>query len=90
MRTLGLVLSALALGGCATPTWNHASKGQQDFYRENSQCMAMAGSGQATPMVAGSTPFAQGYNQGAAMRAQANQQMIHEQCMYGNGWYLAR
>ena len=91
MRVLGIAAIAMIAGGCATQrTWNHVTKDQQDFYRDNSQCMAMAGAGQATPIVAGSTPFAQGYNQGAAMRAQANQQTIHEQCMFGNGWSLSR
>jgi hypothetical protein len=88
MRLAFLIILLAVLVGCASRTWSHSQKGQQDFYRENSQCMAMAGSGQANPMVAGDTPFARGYNQGAAMGAQANQQTIYQQCMYGNGWYL--
>lgn len=90
MRILNCATLSVALCACATPTWRHESKGQQDFYRDNSQCMAMAGSGQANPMVAGNTPFAQGYNQGAAMGAAANQRTIHQQCMFGNGWYLSK
>lgn len=88
MRPFIVLLLVVLSTGCASRKWYHSEKGQQDFYRENSQCMAMAGSGQANPMVQGSTPFAQGYNQGVAMRAQANQRMIYEQCMYGNGWSL--
>jgi len=88
MRTL-TILALLALGACATPkVWRHTSKGQQDFYRDNSQCMAMAGSGHAPSMVPGAGGMMQGYNQGAAMQALANQRAIHQQCMLGNGWVL--
>jgi len=91
MRAFGIAVLAMVTSGCATPrTWSHDTKNQQDFYRDNSQCMAMAGSGQATPIVANSTPFAQGYNQGIAIQAQANQRTIYEHCMLGNGWGLLR
>lgn len=81
---------AILLVACATPTWHHPSKSTQEFYRDNSQCMAMAGAGQSNQIVYNSNPVLQGYNQGSAMGAAANRQAIHEQCMYGNGWYLSR
>lgn len=82
---------ALLLCACASKTvWMHQSKGQQDFYRENSECLAMAGAGQAPQMMPGTNPVAAGFNQGAAMRAQANQREIYEQCMMGRGWMAQR
>ena len=84
-----MLIVLLALSACATPkVWRHESKGQQEFYRDNSQCLAMAGSGQASPMVPGAGGMLQGYNQGAAMQALVNQRTIHQQCMLGNGWVL--
>lgn len=81
-------LVLLTLCACASPkAWHHESKGQQDFYRDNSECMAMAGSGQGTT-IPGGGPFMSGYNQGAAMQAAANQRTIHRQCMFGRGWAL--
>lgn len=89
MRKTLIAAAALALLlGCAQKQWHHNAKSQQDFYRDNSQCMAMAGSGQSQQIAANSNPVLQGYNQGAAMAAAGNQRAIHEQCMYGNGWQL--
>jgi hypothetical protein len=87
MRALTIAI-AMLLGACASsPTrWAHGSKGQQEFYQDNSQCLSMSGAGQAQPMVLGAGPVATGYNQGAAMRASSNQRLIYEQCMLGNGW----
>lgn len=85
-----LIATALITTGCATPIWHHPTKGTQEFYQDNSQCMAMAGSGHSNQAADANDPFMQGYNQGLAARAQANQRLIHEQCMYGNGWYLSR
>ncbi len=82
LRTIPLVV---LLAACST-TWVHPTKSAQDFYRENSQCMAMAGSGQAQPMMPGGGAFQSGYNQGAAISAAGNQRTIHEQCLMGNGW----
>lgn len=80
-----LPLAALLLAGCST-TWTHPSKSQQDFYRDNSQCMSMAGAGQAQPMMPGAGAVQSGYNQGVAMGAAANQKTMYEHCMFGNGW----
>ena len=90
MKHHSVLAIALLATACASPTWRHASKDTQEFYKDNSQCMAMGGSGQAPQVVDNKNPVTQGYNQGLAMRAQANQQMIYEQCMYGNGWSLSR
>lgn len=90
MNSRTVLVATLVVTGCATPTWRHSTKGTQEFYQDNSQCMAMAGSGQANQVVGAKDPFTQGYNKGLALRAQSNQQVIHEQCMYGNGWYLSR
>ncbi|MBP5991368.1 MAG: hypothetical protein KA766_15300 [Piscinibacter sp.] len=84
LRTIPLVV---LLAACASTKWSNSSKSQQDFYRENSQCMAMAGSGQAQPMMPGAGVVQSGYNQGVAIGAAANQRAIYEQCMMGNGWY---
>jgi hypothetical protein len=90
MKTQTLIATVLILTGCASaPTWRHATKSAQEFYQDNSRCMAMSGSGQANQVVDAKDPFTQGFNQGLAMRAQGNQKLIHEQCMYGNGWYLS-
>ena len=90
MKHNSIIFIALLATGCATPTWRHANKGTQEFYRDNSQCMAMGGSGQAPQVADNKDPVMQGYNQGLAMGAQANQRMIYQQCMYGNGWSLSR
>lgn len=90
MKTRLLITAAILATGCATPatpTWHHPTKSTQEFYRDNSQCMAMAGSGQANQVVGDKPGFTRGYNQSLAMLAQRNQRLIHEQCMYGNGWY---
>lgn len=84
-------MATILVTGCASSaTWRHQSKGSQDFYQDNSRCMAMAGTGQANQIVGAKDPFSQGFNQGAAIQAQSNQQVIYEQCMYGNGWYLGK
>ena len=90
MKTLLVALSALMTVACASPTWRHSAKSQQEFYRDNSECMAMSGAGQPNQIMQGNTPFAQGYNQGAAMGAAADRRTIHEQCMFGRGYTLER
>lgn len=90
MKPLLVALGALMTVACASPTWRHSTKSQQEFYQDNSQCMAMAGSGQSNQIMPGNTPFSQGYNQGAAMGAAANRRTIHEQCMFGRGYTLER
>lgn len=90
MKKQTLATAILILTGCgSTPTWRHPTKGAQEFYQDNSRCMAMAGAGQANQVVAAKDPVIAGYNQGLAARAQSNQKVIQEQCMYGNGWYLS-
>lgn len=89
----------LALTGCATAKWTHNSKGQQDYYRDNSQCMAMANSGGSNQIYSNpyqqgqmsfNNGFSSGYNQGAAMATAANRNQMYNECMYGNGWYIVR
>jgi hypothetical protein len=90
MKKQTLAAAVLILTGCGSAsTWRHATKGAQEFYQDNSRCMAMAGAGQANQIVDAKNPVIAGYNQGLAARAQSNQQLIKEQCMYGSGWYLS-
>lgn len=88
-RTFCLLVVVLA-AGCSSPKWHHSAKNQQDFYRDNSGCMAMSGSGQSTQIAYNPNSVMQGYNQGSAAWAQADREAIYEQCMQGNGWYLRR
>ena len=84
----------LLLIGCAgTQYWLHNTKGTQEFYKDNSECLALA-SGAVGPTqimpVSGNpgfaTGFAQGWNQGAAARAQQDRQTIYKHCLMGRGW----
>lgn len=96
------ILTAFVLLICAACApqlyWRHVSKGQQDFYRDNSQCMALGGYGNSNQIVAGSTlgmseaeVAMQNAQMASAARAQRKRkESIYEQCMMGNGWELVR
>jgi hypothetical protein len=90
MKILLIVLGALMTVACASPNWTHSSKTEQEFYQDNSQCMAMAGTGQSNQIMPGNTSFSKGYNQSAAIGAAANRRTIYEQCMLGQGYTIAR
>ena len=91
MDKLILIVATILVTGCASSgVWHHQSKSTQDFYQDNSQCMAMAGTGQANQVAGATDSFAQGFNLGSAIRTQSDRNLIHEQCMYGNGWYLGK
>ena len=93
-----LVGMVVLVAGCATNAhWEHAYKGQQEWYSDNARCRAMGnsagmgspivpvGGGWSSPVAAG---FAQGWNQGEAMRAARAREEIYQQCMMGEGWRL--
>ncbi len=89
-----VVCAILLLSACAPRfAWSHRYKTEQDFYRENSQCLAMASSGgPATQIIAkGRGPISQGVIDGinarSARDARVTQQTIYQQCMMGKGWY---
>lgn len=86
MKTVWILV---LLAGCAT-VWYKPGSTQQQFYRDNSQCMAMAGSGNSQQIQNNWNPAFRGYNQGAAIGAAANQKAIYQQCMMGNGWSTKR
>ena len=90
MNKRTFIAATLLVTGCAAPTWRHPTKSSQEFYQDNSRCMAMAGSGQANQVVDAKDPFTQGFNQGLAIQAQSNQKSIYQQCMYGGGWTLSK
>jgi hypothetical protein len=75
----------IMLAGCAEP-WHQAGATQQDFYRDNSQCLAMSQGGH-TQVTAGNDPATAGYNQGQATMAAYAASSIYEQCMLGKGWH---
>lgn len=87
-NTMLVAALAVLLAGCAAPKWRHATNSEQDFYRDNAQCLSMSGYGQPVQAVPGANPVMSGYNQGAAMQAVSQRQAIHEQCMFGKGYYL--
>lgn len=73
--------------GCVSQNWAHRYKGAQDFYRDTAKCESMSMGGN-TQMMYGGSAFANGWNQGAAMGAQATANRIYQGCMMGEGWYL--
>ena len=85
---IAVILVSVAISGCAQKQWYGSGMSQQQFYRDNSQCLAMSGSGNSNQIIQGNNSFANGYNQMGAMMAQSNSNRIYEQCMMGNGWWL--
>ena len=84
----------LLLSGCASnKVWTKPYFTQQEFYRDNSQCMAMS-QGAANPQMmytggnAFTSGFASGWNQGSAIGSTFTRNRIYNQCMYGMGWHL--
>lgn len=96
MKWIMVAIATLAVSGCATKTaWQHSYKGQQQFYQDNSQCLAMSNGGGNPQMIQqGGGAFAQGFanswNQGQAFQAAQRQQDIYTQCMYGQGWQVVK
>lgn len=93
------IIASIMLSGCAANmAWHHSSKSQQEFYRDNSQCLAMMGStlpfptAQPAPAFGNSggmaAAFSNGMAQGQAIGAAYRQNTIYEQCMLGLGWSL--
>ena len=79
MKKQILAAAILILTGCGSaPTWRHPTKSAQEFYQDNSRCMAMAGAGQANQIVDSKNPIIAGYNQGLAAGTQSNQKLIRE------------
>jgi hypothetical protein len=76
----------LLLEGCSAP-WSQAGASQQDFYRDNSACMAMSGGAGGAQVQAANSPVTAGYNAGQAAAASQMQGAIYEQCMLGKGWH---
>ena len=101
---IGAILSLLVVAGCETIPepipepiperhWAHESASQQQFYQDNSNCMAMSGNVSA-PQYSTDTPnrylnaMNAGMNDGAAANAAAMQTDIYYQCMMGRGYYM--
>jgi hypothetical protein len=65
-----------AVAGCATTTmWTHPTKGAQEFYGEDSACIARA----AVASAAARDPYAAGHDGGMGRR-------VYRGCMIGLGW----
>lgn len=86
------VLCLPAVAACASSglVWQNPGKTQQDFYQDNSQCMAMAGAGQQPQVMQADSAVLRGWNMGAAAQSAENQRTIHQQCMMGKGWWLVK
>jgi hypothetical protein len=82
------LLCAFSLAGCAEH-WHRAGASGEDFYRDNSSCLALSNGGSAQVAQA-SGPVLQGYNAGAAMAAASQADAIYQQCMLGHGWRHGR
>lgn len=100
-----IIFNALFLFGCAKDKyWVHSAKGQEDFYRENSQCMAQGGFGQPSGNSVTILPGNSNQSQSSVTSAQAamlsaqqseanrllrkQRNTIYTQCMKGFGWSL--
>lgn len=98
MRNIVIAAVLLMLVGCqATYSWSHWTKNTQQFYGDNSTCLAMSnGISAPQPYVAGpgmnsfGNGFVSGMNQGAAIQSNRMRTNIYNQCMQGEGWYLVR
>lgn len=90
-------VAIMFLAGCAATSpgysWRHENASEQQFYADNSQCMAMSSQGSAlqystdTPNEYLNAANA-GSNDAIAAAAQQRQVDIHAQCMLGRGYWL--
>ena len=81
---LSSLTCALCLAGCAEH-WNQAGASREDFYRDNSQCLALS-QGPSAQVAAGSDPATVGWNRGQAYMSAYAADQIYQQCMLGRGW----
>lgn len=84
-------LLALLLTGCARAQWvtYDQTKTQQDFYRDDAQCMAM-GSAPTPNYLPGNDPFSAGWNNAEVAKTNGKRSRIYKHCMMGSGWVLER
>ncbi len=90
MKYFTMILILLLLSACAKKVWMHESKDQQEFYQDNSKCLAMSGSAGTTQILPGTDPISKGWNQGSAINAAEMRNDIYYQCMMGQGWKLVK
>ena len=82
---LSSLTCALCLAGCAH-AWQRAGASREDFYRDNSGCLALSQGGAGAQALPGNDAATAGYNRGAAFMAAQASSTIYEQCMLGRGW----
>ncbi|HCC53472.1 MAG TPA: hypothetical protein DEQ20_00885 [Desulfobulbaceae bacterium] len=90
----------LSCSGCATQktVWFHDTKTEQDYYRDQARCWAMASSSSGQQQIMPAYPsaqpssydpmasFAKGWNMGSGMRAAADKNRLFKSCMFGEGY----
>jgi len=75
MKFMLLIMSAgILLAGCGPKSFtNQQGQSQQQYYRDNSECMAMS-------------QTSRGFGLGGAIRANRESAKIYDQCMMGKGY----
>lgn len=84
--------------GCQSQyTWSHGTKNTQQFYSDNSRCLAMGNSITAPQPYSSSlgmnsfgNGFVSGMNQASAAQSNRMRDEIYNQCMQGEGWSLSK
>jgi len=86
-----LILLSMSSGCVSAPEpfptrWKDDSKSEYDFFRDNSECMAMSYSAGDANTGGGTCIPLMWYNFDAARRASHDRVMIYEHCMRARGW----